>query len=78
MKLQEEVDSFKVALCASNENNKKFELSAEELQRALENLSALKEERARVEEELNSQVDISIEIIRWLNLFYRVEYSKRI
>jgi hypothetical protein len=86
LKLQTEVDSFKVALCAANENNKKLELSAEskigkiteELERALENLSAHKEERARIEEELNSQVDFLIKIIRWLNLFYRVKYSKRI
>ncbi len=65
--MQEEIDSFKEALCASNESNKKLELSAqskigkitEELQRAMENLSAHKEERARIEEELNSRVDIN-------------------
>jgi len=69
--LQEEIDSFKEALCASNESNKKLELNAqskigkitEELQRAMENLSAHKEERAMIEEDLNSQVDISIKII---------------
>jgi hypothetical protein len=71
LKLQEEIDSFKEALCASNESKKKLELSAqskigkitEELQRAMENLSAYKEERAMIEEDLNSQVDISIKII---------------